>query len=411
MSRVSRDKYFPNEGKDLVDEVLRRNANLERRISDLERALANQDTPPAIPRIDPTTYPEPYEGQRAIDITDEQHTWYSDGEWRKAAAGGVAIYEIKIFEDVNEVIVGDGAFWWPIPEDLGDAEIVKVEAGVSDVSSSGSVQVQLRHFTSDGTNDSGDILTNKITIEAGERNSRQATTQPSITGGTRAVSHGDWLRCDVDAAGVGAFGLALIVGLTPSPLGSVTVEGAQGPPGSGVTNWTGAWTTATGYTTGDSVSAGGTTYVAIQNHTSGATSEPGVGANWEDYWQVLQSGHTITTLAYVINGNAQRLDTGVKGPGLPIYFDCEIVEATLLADIVGSVVLDIWNDTYGAYPPTDADSITSSSPLTLSNAIKTTDTALTGWSTSLQAGDTLRFNIDSVTAITSLTVGLKLERL
>lgn len=405
---MTNSKWNKNESLEVIEELYRRNDRVFKRLVDLDRRLSNQDTPPPLPRIDPDAYPDPYEGQRAIDPNDEQHMWYSDGEWRKA--GGLAVYEIKIFEDVNVVVVGDGIFWWPIPEDLGLSEIIKVEAGVSVPSSSGSVQIQLRHFTSDGTNDTGDVLTNKITIDANEMNSRQASVQPTITGGTREVGHGDWLRVDIDAAGVGAQGLALMVTLSPSPLGSVVIAGSQGPPG-GITDWTGAWVTSTVYTVGQAVSHNGSSYVVIQNHTSGSLSEPGVGADWEDYWMLLAGGEQLKTSGFdlAINGNGYQIV-----PGLKIYrripFACTITEMTLLADRIGSIVIDIWKDTYGNYPPTDADSIVGSNPPTLSTAIKTTDTALTGWTTSLAAGDVLGFSVDSCSIITFISLQLQVDR-
>lgn len=405
MARLSRDKYLPNEGQDFVEEVMRKNETLERRISDLERALMNQDTPPAIPRIDPVTYPDPYEGQRAIDITDEQHTWYSDGEWRKA--GGMAIYEIKVFEDISTVVVGDKAFQWEIPEDLDNAEIIKVEAFVTTVGS-GNTEIQLHKLSNTGAS-LGDILSTKIVIESGEYNSADAATQPVISGGTHLVQWGEHLRIDIDAVGSGSMGLGLMVTLIPSPLGSVAIEGSQGPPG-GEIDWSGSWTTSTTYVIGDAVTNNGSTYVAIADHTSGSLTEPGVGANWETAWMLLAAGQQISGLTVALNGNGYPLDVGQK-VRVHVPFACTITEASLLADIAGNVVIDIWNDDYGVYPPTDADSITASAPLTLSGANKTKDTTLTGWATSLAADDTLIFNVDSCSVITALTVALKVERI
>jgi hypothetical protein len=69
--------------------LLRRQAALESHITDLERQIANFDSPAPISRVDPVTYLNPYEGQRAVDPADEQHMWYSNGQWRKA--GGLTI--------------------------------------------------------------------------------------------------------------------------------------------------------------------------------------------------------------------------------------------------------------------------------------------------------------------------------
>lgn len=50
----------------------------------------------------------------------------------------------------------------------------------------------------------------------------------------------------------------------------------------------GAWADASAYLQGVIVSNGGTNYVCLQSHTSSAANdEPGVGANWEDYWYAL----------------------------------------------------------------------------------------------------------------------------
>jgi hypothetical protein len=73
-------------------------------------------------------------------------------------------------------------------------------------------------------------------------------------------------------------------------------------------------------------------------------------------------------------------------------------------------VVDLWKDTYGAYPPSDADSITASTPLTLVAANKTTDTALTGWDTTLTVGDVLSVVIESSNNLNWLSVGLRVQR-
>jgi hypothetical protein len=73
---------------------------------------------------------------------------------------GLAIYEIKVFEDVNDVTTGDDKFVWEIPEDLDQAELIKVEAFITTAGGS-TTQIQLRHSApcAVGT----DILSTKIT--------------------------------------------------------------------------------------------------------------------------------------------------------------------------------------------------------------------------------------------------------
>src|SRR5262245_18801188 len=87
-----------------------------------------------------------------------------------------------------------------------------------------------------------------------------------------------------------------------------------------------------------------------------------------------------------------------KGAAVHCDFGFTIVGWTLLADQSGSLVVDIWKDTYANYPPTGADSITASAKPTISTATKAQSGTLTGWTTSVSAGDVLRFNVDSVTS-------------
>lgn len=116
-----------------------------------------------------------------------------------------------------------------------------------------------------------------------------------------------------------------------------------------------------------------------------------------------------TDLAFIIDGGGSTITTGIKGD-IAVDFGGTITQVTMLADQSGSIVVDIWKDTYANYPPTDADSITASAVPTISTATKSKDSTLTGWTTTITAGDTLRFNVDSVTSITRVIVVLRVTR-
>lgn len=117
------------------------------------------------------------------------------------------------------------------------------------------------------------------------------------------------------------------------------------------------------------------------------------------------AGAITRSIGCVIDGGGSAITTGVKAD-IYIPFACTITAVTMLADQSGSAVIDIWKDAYANYPPTVADTITASAKPTISSAIKSQDTTLTGWTTSVSAGDTLRFNVDSATTITRLTLVL-----
>lgn len=110
-------------------------------------------------------------------------------------------------------------------------------------------------------------------------------------------------------------------------------------------------------------------------------------------------------IGLTIDGGGSAITTGIKAD-ISVPFACTITGVRLLADQSGSIVVDIWKDTYANYPPTVADTITASAIPTISTATKSEDTTLTGWTTSVSAGDTLRFNVNSVTTITRVNLTL-----
>ena len=113
-------------------------------------------------------------------------------------------------------------------------------------------------------------------------------------------------------------------------------------------------------------------------------------------------------LLAVIQGASGVITTGVSGD-VRVDFPCTIVGWTLLADQTGSIQIDIWKDLYGNYPPTVADSITAAAKPLISSGVKNQSTTLSGWTTAITAGDTLRFNVDSVTAFNRVTLALHLK--
>lgn len=114
-------------------------------------------------------------------------------------------------------------------------------------------------------------------------------------------------------------------------------------------------------------------------------------------------------IGIIIDGAGSAITTGVKG-FIEVPFACTITGATVLSTdasaTTGSIVVDVWKDTYTNYPPTVTDTITASAKPTLSGTNKSKDTTLTGWTTSITAGDILGFKVDSATTVTRVLVSL-----
>jgi hypothetical protein len=79
---------------------------------------------------------------------------------------------------------------------------------------------------------------------------------------------------------------------------------------------------------------------------------------------------------------------------------------TLIADQSGSMVIDVWSDTYANAPPTVADTIAGSEKPTLSAAQKNQDLSLSSWTFLVPGGNVLGFNVDSAATCTFATLTL-----
>jgi len=131
--------------------------------------------------------------------------------------------------------------------------------------------------------------------------------------------------------------------------------------------------------------------------TDEALTEQSDGTNWVAFGR-----------DYVITFSIKEavLGTGVKG-FLSIPITGTITKVRLLTNNgSGSLVIDIWKDTFANFPPTVADTITASAKPTVSTDDNYEDSTLTGWTTAVVAGECLGYNVDSVTSTTQFTLEL-----
>jgi len=115
----------------------------------------------------------------------------------------------------------------------------------------------------------------------------------------------------------------------------------------------------------------------------------------------------LRTIGLTIDGGGSAITTGVKGY-IEVPYTGTITGWTILGDVSGSMVVDVWKDTYANYPPTVADTIAGTEKPTISAALTGQDLSLSTWTTSVTAGDIIGFNVDSCSTITRATLVIRI---
>lgn len=120
----------------------------------------------------------------------------------------------------------------------------------------------------------------------------------------------------------------------------------------------------------------------------------------------LKEGAITVTIGDGVNA----ITAGTKALLAEMPYAGTITGWTLVSDASGSIVIDVWKDTYANIPPTIADTIAGSEKPTLSSAQKNQDLSLSTWTTSLAKGDSLIFNVDSAATVTRVSLVLRIAK-
>jgi len=180
--------------------------------------------------------------------------------------------------------------------------------------------------------------------------------------------------------------------------GSSGSSGTSGSSGSSGTRGTSGSSGSSG-TSGSSGSSGtsGSSGSSGTRGTSGSSGSSGTSGT---------SAVATGSLNAIIDGFGSTITTGIKGD-FEFPFAATINSWTLVADQTGSIVIDVWKDTYANFPPLVGDSIAGTEKPTLSAVNKNQDLSLTTWTTSITSGDIIRLNVDSATTVTRVTLSIK----
>lgn len=123
--------------------------------------------------------------------------------------------------------------------------------------------------------------------------------------------------------------------------------------------------------------------------------------------EMVTMNHRLRSLTVTLDGGGSVITTGVKAD-VRIPYTGVITGWEIVADVTGSIVIDVWKDTYGAFPPVVGDSIAGSEKPTLASQLTNSDDTLTTWGTAVTAGDWVRINVDSVSAVHRVTLAIQI---
>lgn len=117
------------------------------------------------------------------------------------------------------------------------------------------------------------------------------------------------------------------------------------------------------------------------------------------------------SLVFQFGDNTNAIVAGTeRDQWVEVNFEATIEGWSLLADASGSMVVDVWKDTYANYPPVVGDSITAAAKPTLTAQNKNTNSTLTGWTTAIARGDTIKVHVDSASTVKGATLTLFLVK-
>lgn len=151
------------------------------------------------------------------------------------------------------------------------------------------------------------------------------------------------------------------------------------------------------------------TAASLTSHTSNTSNPHSVTKSQVGLGNVPNIDLTKAQITFVFDGGGAQIPTAQQEVQR-VPYNCTVVGWTFLGDVSGSIVSDIWRNTYANYPPTDPSSITASTPPTISSSNKGQSTTLAGWTTTLVEGDILKANVDSATTITHAVLALHVVR-
>ncbi|AMV31720.1 hypothetical protein VN12_06335 [Pirellula sp. SH-Sr6A] len=119
---------------------------------------------------------------------------------------------------------------------------------------------------------------------------------------------------------------------------------------------------------------------------------------------------TNGAITFLIDGGGSVIAVGEKSLLFRVPYNCTITGWELVANASGSIVIDVWKDSYANFPPTNGDSIVAAAKPTLASQVKAQSSTLTGWTTALNAGDYIKLEVESASTVNVAVLTLTVTR-
>lgn len=119
-------------------------------------------------------------------------------------------------------------------------------------------------------------------------------------------------------------------------------------------------------------------------------------------------GGANSAIEFVIDGAGSAITTGFKGY-LEIPFNCTVTGWTLLADVSGSVTIDITSDSYANYG-TNTSMVGAGAKPNTSSATKGQAAPASWTATTIASGNVLGFNVTAAATSTRVILSLKVTK-
>lgn len=121
---------------------------------------------------------------------------------------------------------------------------------------------------------------------------------------------------------------------------------------------------------------------------------------------IMKAGATI-----FIDGNGSAITTGEKKYYISWPYNCTITKVRVLADQSSNTTVDVWNDSYANFPPTDADSLfDAAAEPALAGTVKAEVTSFDGGEDSIAQGDITMIRVDANDSATLLSITFEVTR-